>query len=85
MTDTPPNPDSAAITKCRECGYDITGLDSGICPECGAGFFVGGEGLQHLRDKLLPSQGGRCKVCGGAVQPGASKCPTCGCRLLRPA
>ena len=27
---------ACAADRCRECGYDLTGNVSGICPECGA-------------------------------------------------
>ncbi len=26
------------VPKCLDCGYDLTGLDDGRCPECGQGF-----------------------------------------------
>jgi len=83
MSEKPDKPDEGSVSKCGECGYDITGLETGICPECGAGFFVGGDGLLRLRDALQPGNVTRCKVCGNSVQAGATKCSVCGCRLMR--
>lgn len=34
--------DRKAIAKCARCGYSLSGLKSGQCPECGEGFGMGG-------------------------------------------
>lgn len=85
MAEPVPQPDHSKVSRCRECGYDLTGVDSGICPECGAGFFIGGDDLLRLRGKLHAAGdvAARCRVCGGTIPAGAGKCPTCGCRLIR--
>ncbi|MCC6359140.1 MAG: hypothetical protein IT450_10365 [Phycisphaerales bacterium] len=30
-----PKPDRVAAGHCEKCGYDLTGNQSGVCPECG--------------------------------------------------
>ena len=34
---------------CRSCGYDLTGNESGICPECGKPITESGDGGQRRR------------------------------------
>jgi len=36
---------SRAFAQCSQCGYDLTGNKSGICPECGANLEVENGGM----------------------------------------
>ena len=38
---------------CADCGYDLTGNVSGVCPECG-GVVVDGVGLEKRANRVLP-------------------------------
>lgn len=42
--------DRKAVAVCRRCGYSLSGMKAGQCPECGEGFGVGGTILFNGRE-----------------------------------
>lgn len=63
------SPRHRAVLPCRDCGYELDGLDepNPTCPECG---------LAYAARKVRP---GRCVDCGGAMAAPAdgARCPGC--------
>ena len=51
---------------CRRCGYDLAGIDSGACPECGQGFDPA-DPTTFLRHPAQPSTSLRWLIAGLAV------------------
>lgn len=80
MERTPANPPHAMPNTCWKCGYDLSKLDTGRCPECGVGFATGRD-VARLREQLLGRREALCRRCGTARGDAAEvRCPTCGMR-----
>ena len=60
------------IGHCQKCGYDLTGVRTGRCPECGTPCY------HWMDDKSLPRPN-YCPTCGADVREDhGPKCPSCG-------
>lgn len=64
--------------RCRSCGYNLRGLETGHCPECAAWFATGGQVIPLAR-RLRSRVGARaCVVCGlDLSRVDADRCPRC--------
>lgn len=62
-------------TCCPQCGYDLTGNISGICPECGGAVpaYLGRPPEEHMHF---------CIRCRRSTLPGRRICPLCARRLV---
>jgi hypothetical protein len=72
-----------ASRECPSCGYELRGLTSDHCPECGAIVAATAE-LKRLETLVQVGVGRRCAVCGADVHDAeAKRCPVCHSRYVR--
>ncbi len=70
--------------RCRHCGYNLRGRETGHCPECGSWFATGGEIILLARRLRCRSGPRRCVVCGlERANGGSGGCPRCSSRFAR--
>ena len=61
-----PSPDSSGLL-CPHCGYDLTGLTSNRCPECGGVFIIAAPPTSRgrsIRSFQIETTSMRCPACG---------------------
>src|SRR5262245_49864328 len=92
MTTPPTNPPPPRREPCWKCGYDLSGLITSTCPECGAGPATKRDPCWKCGYDLADLETGVCPECGARFVTGKDlehlhdrlltgehrKCVTCG-------
>lgn len=72
------------LSSCWNCGYDLSGVDSPVCPECGERIAAGGPFFEALLKRTRGTGRRQCAVCKAVDQWTEGVCPKCGSHIGTP-
>lgn len=68
--------------RCWKCRYNLKGLETGHCPECGTWFSTGAQIIPLVRRLLCRTGPRRCSVCRADLSAATGpRCPVCSSHL----